>query len=137
MTGRYKVEWVAGPDGEHRNQTVRERDELARLIDALEREALSRPPFMVDLQAEDGSVLGIGLGRSVSVAHYVSRGGDPPYFLSVGPFNDMPEVIVYYAGGQWTEFPGTSAVPYQEARAALEEFFTTGELPQVFDWRET
>jgi hypothetical protein len=92
---------------------------------------------MVDLRAPDGGGIGIGLGRGISVAHFVSKDGNPPYLLSIGTFEDMPEVVVYYAGGQWTEFPGVCAVPYQDARAAVEEFCTTQQLPTNLRWRET
>lgn len=133
----HKMQWVAGPEGELQTVAVETPDDLERLLKELEREALANPPFMVDLLASDGSGVGIGLGRGISVAHYVSKDGNPPYFISMGTFDDMPESIVYYAGGHWTEFPGICAIPYEDAKAATEEFFMTAHLPTGLRWRET
>jgi hypothetical protein len=133
----HELEWTTGTDGDVRTAPVETLDDLRQLLDEREREALANPPFMVDLRAEDGSRVGIGLGRGVSVAHYVSANGDPPYFLSKGQIADLPDVIVFYAGGQWSEFPGSGAIANADARSAVEEFFTAGGLPSSLDWEET
>ncbi len=132
-----RLEWVATPGGELQTAEANSSDELADQLESLSTEALANPPFMVDLISEDGSSLSIGLGRGISVAAFSSAEGNPPYYVSLGSFTDMPETIVYYGGGQWTEFPGVSAVPLDDALDATRRFQATGRLPDNLKWRET
>lgn len=72
----------------------------------------------------------------MSVAHWISAEGDPPYSFSLGDLADMPEVIVFFAHSQWTEFAGRNAVPADAARDALEAFFRSDQRPDEIAWEE-
>lgn len=111
--------------------------ELDALLDRLSEEARAQP-FMVDLFVEDGPSLSIGLGEDVSVANFTSAGGEPPYFQSERrePLTDDEDGLVFYYGGEWSEFPPSRKISIEEARAAMRAFFEHGTRPEVFEWRE-
>lgn len=111
-------------------------EDLDRLLDRLTRDAKNTEPFIVELVADDGSTLSIGLGRELSVVNYVSASLDPPYLQSVGD-GDNQEDLVFYYRSDWSEFALDSAVPAARAKAALRRFFETAELPDNIDWKET
>jgi hypothetical protein len=69
------------------------------------------------------------------VASYVSGSWDPPYYISRGD-PGRAEPIVFHYSGEMTEFPPWSAIPVEDARAAMRHLFTTGELSQKIDWAE-
>lgn len=80
--------------------------------------------------------LGIGLGRATSVASFNGPDGNPPYYVSSGNGSDEDELVFYYQG-TWTEFAPGSAVPVEDARAAMTSFFGSGQLPGEISWTET
>jgi hypothetical protein len=126
-----KVVW--GEDGE---AVVAGVDELDELLDRLAREAESGDPFVVELVADDGATLSMGLGRPLSVVDYVSASLDPPYFQSVGQ-DGHDEPLVFYYRGEWSEFAPESAIPTEQARAALRRFIESQSLPDNINWEET
>lgn len=84
------------------------------------------------------------------MVNFSSGGGNPPYFQSasderwarsyregdIREGEDDDDPIVFYYGGQWSEFPATSGVPAAEARIAMRAFFAGGELPTNLRWNE-
>jgi Immunity protein Imm1 len=108
--------------------------ELDALLDRLTDEA-SEQPFIVTLGRDDDSSLSIGLGRSETVASYISPGLGPPHFLSRGNGgHDGP--VEFMFSGEVTEYPPESAIPVGAARKALRVYFETGELTPDVDWEE-
>jgi Immunity protein Imm1 len=121
---------VWGSDREAEIGTV---DELDAIVDRLHSEAESQP-FVVELVAENGATLSVGLGRPVTVVNYLAESGDPPYLQSLG--EDATDELVFDYRGDWSEYPPESAVPVEVGRQALREFFATGRPPKTLTWQE-
>lgn len=124
---------VWGEDGE---AAVADVEELDALLDRLTGEAEAGEPFIVELEVDDGATLSMGLGRPLSVVNFVSSSLDPPYFQSVGG-DGNDEAPVFYYRGEWSEFAPESAIPTEQARAAMRRFFQTRTLPDNLVWEET
>jgi hypothetical protein len=60
---------------------------------------------------------------------------DPPCFQSAGHDGNEDELVFFYRG-EWSEFPPESAVPTEEARAALRRFLETEALPDNITGQE-
>lgn len=125
-----KVVW--GDDSE---AVVADGVELEELLDRLTQEAEGGEPFIVELVADDGATLSIGLGRSLSVANYVSASLDPPYFQSLGQESE-DEPLAFSYRGERSEFAPESAIPIEQARAATRRFIESQSLPDNVDWEE-
>jgi hypothetical protein len=112
-------------------------EELDALLDQLTTEAAKRP-FMVELFGRRGAALSIGLGRAISIANFTSSNGRAPYFQSDGEHTTEEEEdpLVFFYGGDWSEFPASSGIPVPDAREALRRFFRSGALPDNLHWRE-
>lgn len=125
---RARLEWTGGDAVE-----IGSREELDRVVDRLHAEAEDEP-FIVELVIDGGGILSVGLGRSETVLSYMGATLDPPYFQTAGGAGDRPVTFRYR--GDWSEFPPDSAVPLEQGRAALREFFSTGRRPDSLVWRE-
>jgi hypothetical protein len=121
--------------GEGEEAAVVDVDELDALLDRLTLEAEHGRPFIAELVADDGSTLSIGLGRPLTVVNYVPASLDPPYFQSMGR-NGSDDALVFLYGGEWSEYPPRSAVPMEQARRAMRQFFKTQSLPDAVEWEE-
>jgi len=93
---------------------------------------------MAEVVSPKGDVLGVGLGRDESVLHWIAAGAELGDDLtSVGsddPFETFPDFEV--PNGYWVaQFPNFTLVPKTDARAAVEQFFETGALPDGIRWR--
>jgi len=124
---------IWGEGEEARISSVAKLDEL---LDELSRQAESEKPFIVELVADNGATLSIGLGQPLSVANFVPASLDPPYMQSLGGDSSTDELVFYYQG-DYSEFPPESAIPTQQARECLRQFLATGELPNNIAWQET
>ncbi len=114
---------------------VRTVDELDELLDDLEQLATETEPFIVELSAEEGPSITMGVGRSQSVLGYMSGSSKPPYYQSAGRDINEEDMVFFYRG-QWTNFPPGSAVATKDGRAALRSFFETEALPDNVVWEE-
>lgn len=113
---------------------VRSVADLDQALDRLTAEAKATRPFVAQLFAADGTSLAMGLGRDSTVMSYIPANLDPPYFHSVGTQDG--EALVFYFGGDWSEFPGKQALPMNEAREAMRRFFANPSLPANIEWEE-
>ena len=110
--------------------------ELDHLLDELGRQAEQEKPFIVELVAESGATLSIGLGQPLSVVNFVPASLDPPYLQSAGGDSSADELAFCYQG-DYSEFPPESAIPIAQARECLRLFLRTGELSNNIAWEET
>jgi hypothetical protein len=111
-----RVEWGTGEVRE-----VHSAEELESLLDRLTKEA-SGQPFLVELFASSGAALSVGLGHEISVANFTSPEGQPPYFQSghePSSDDDNDEPLVFFYGGDWSDFPASSGISVADAREAL------------------
>lgn len=109
---------------------------LDRLLDELTGQAEQDKPFIVELVADNGATLSIGLGQPLSVMNFVPASLDPPYMQSANANAGADELAFYYKG-DYSEFPPESGIPVDQAREGLRRFFVTGELPDNITWEET
>jgi hypothetical protein len=136
----YRLEWV--PDVESvapqvERRTVSSLTEIDDALDEIEQHAEKTEPPIADLSNPEGDTLSIGLGRSQSMLSWISRSLDPPYFASKGQGSTgEADYVVFYAGGQWSEFPSSNLISKESAREAVREFFVTGRLPTNVEWEE-
>jgi hypothetical protein len=124
---------IWGEGDEARVSSVAALDEL---LDELSRQAEGERPFIVELVADSGATVSIGLGRPLSVANFVPASLDPPYLQSSGGDSSAEELVFYYQG-DYSEFPPESGIPIDQARQCLRQFLTNGELPSNIAWQET
>jgi uncharacterized protein YdeI (YjbR/CyaY-like superfamily) len=113
---------------------VRSVRELDQVLDRLTAQARATRPFVAQLFSADGASLGMGLGRDSTIMSYIPANLDPPYFHSVGKQDGDP--LVFYFGGDWSEFPRRQALPVSEAREAMRRFFANPSLPGNIEWEE-
>lgn len=126
---------VAGAAPGHESD-VRAGEELEAMLDRLHEEACTGQPKIIDLTADNGANLGIGLGRADSVLTF-ERSLDPPYFRSVSDDQaGVDPVAVFFYQGHWSEFPRRAVVPIGLAREAARQFALTGSRPTAVDWEE-
>ena len=137
---RYQLEWVEdldSPAPELKKRAVISVADLDEALDQVEGKGEPARPLIAVLVSPRGSSLGIGLGGPQSVLTFDSGSGMPPYFESVGDKAHRESgVVVFYAGGQWTEFPSGALIPKESARKAIRIFFETGERPNNVIWEE-
>jgi uncharacterized protein YdeI (YjbR/CyaY-like superfamily) len=123
-----RLEW------ETTHTDVRSERELDQVLDRLTAEARATRPFVAQLFSADGASLGMGLGRDSTIMSYIPANLDPPYLHSVGEQDGDP--LVFYFGGDWSEFPRRQAVPVSEGREAMRRFFANPSLPANIEWEE-
>ena len=124
----WRLEW------DRKGADVSTVQELDRLLDELTMEG-SDAPFMVDLLSPSGDSLSVGLGRGKSVLSGYRPTGILPYYASTGTI-DVAGTIWFDYRGSPSEFPMWSAIPIIDARAAIGEFFQTGQRPKTVEWQE-
>jgi len=108
---------------------------LDGVLDDLQERFKGEDGQMVEVVSPEGDSLAIGLGKSKSVLSYVSRTGDPPYYVSVGTGRE-DETISFLFSGEFSEFSGRNTISLEAARAAVRAFVQTGELSPLMSWEE-
>lgn len=129
MTLQGTVQW-----GRNEVAVVDSSHALKDLITRLEGDAKSRP-IMVDVIANDGRSLTLGLGRDKAVLSLAGPRGALPYYASVGDENAEGDISFDYYG-QRTDFQLRHAVPNSEALVAAEQFLSEPGLPNAVRWEE-
>lgn len=104
------------------------------LITALEAEAAYRP-IIIDVVANDGRGLTLGLGRDKAVLSLSGPGGSPPYYASIGDEDAQGEISFEYYG-EVTDFQLRHAVPILAARVTASQFLAEQGLPDAVRWDE-
>jgi hypothetical protein len=110
-------------------------DEVDRLLDRLERDALGSRPFIVELVLPDVGTMAMGVGFDHTVLSYIPASGDPPYLTSLGA-NELGDDLDFSCFGEWTEFPARCAVSTSQGRAAMRQFARDGALTDDVMWQE-
>jgi len=76
-------------------------------------------------------VLGLGQG---SILTYDGRGGDPPYFVSVGNARKDRILISYFYGGQRSELPASHVISEALALDALVDSIENEQPSSLIRW---
>lgn len=114
---------------------VESSDAFNDLITSLEAQAMRSRPIMIDVIADDGRSLALGLGRDKSVLSLAGSKGLPPYYASVGDENADGNISFDYYG-EGTEFRLRNAVPISAARRSAVQFLSEPGLPNAVRWEE-
>ena len=77
----------------------------------------------------------MGIGAEVTVLHFTSDEGMPPYYAGVGDESATGSIVFYYYG-HWSEFPRWQCLPVEAGRQAMRDFLFTGGLSKQLQWRE-
>lgn len=87
------------------------------------------------ISSSEGSQLGIGLGRDLSVLTFDETDAEGPYFVSIGKYkSDAP--ISFSLEDEDTEFSIDNAVEIEDAREAARLYVETGKRPDNIKWKE-
>lgn len=119
--------------------TVKTPEELDKALDRLHNKFLKERPTLVEVARKSGDSLAIGLGyKTKSILSFVSSTGDPPYYVSVGSKSkkNQTKTVVFYWYDEWSEFPQSYLIPYEEAKKTVKEFALTGALAKHIEWEE-
>ena len=129
---RLRVQWHPY-EGDGREGEVSDSDEAVALFAAIDGDQ-NIGPVLVEYYVPEHESLSVGAGRGdLSVLNFQAS-LDPPYFTSLG--TGATGNVDFSYGGQFSEFPGRSAIGKDEAVAALWEFVRTRERPTNVEWEE-
>jgi hypothetical protein len=126
-----RVQWQPY-SGEARETEVDDPDEAVALFRAIDEDP-TVGPVLVEYYIPEHESLSVGAGRELSVLNF-QNSLDPPYFTSLG--NAGNENLDFSYGGQFSEYPGKSAVPKAHAIVALREFVVSRTKPTSVEWEE-
>jgi hypothetical protein len=108
---------------------------LDKALNDIEQEVDPRLPQGISIERSNGDTLMVVLGASVSVATYIAKSGDPPYFNSLGDPNAKGVITFYVDGDHHSEAEAWCGISPPEARQAVREFVNmTGGLPKCITW---
>lgn len=113
-----------------------ELDVLLDRIDVLRREEFR--PGMAEVVSPKGDILGVALGRSELVLHWIPVGGELGDDLtSVGSDDGSGKstTVEVPDGHGFAEFPSSTLIPMEDARATVRQFYETGGLPSGIRWQ--
>ena len=114
---------------------IRSRSELEKVLDRLA-SIRCEPVVVYRLVKDDRDLMYFGVGAPETRLDYTPDDPSGPYYGSIGNPEREGEVL-YSAGGEITESPLRSQLPWSVAREALLEFYDTGgKLPSKVRWEE-
>ncbi|WP_158843712.1 Imm1 family immunity protein [Saccharothrix deserti] len=82
------------------------------------------------------SELNAGIDGDVGVLRY-SGEDHPKGVYSKNPTPSNAEPVIYYYVTADTEFPPNAEVPMADVEAAVIDYLTTGQRPEVVEWQST
>ena len=107
-------------------------EDAVSLLDRLDEQARGKG-MIVQATHENGCTLAIGVGLDESVLTFFDGHGQP--WVSVGE-RDREDYLTFEFGGDISEMMGAKAVPVDKARAAVRDFFKSGERPALINWEK-
>lgn len=128
---------VEAPDGS--TTVVDDLNQLRANIDRLHSDALRRNhPTLVTLYEAQPAVvrsLSIAVGSETSMADWADeQDSREPYLSSLGTGGGN-ERAQFYFGNQWSEFPASVLIPFDDACEAAIRFFNTRDRPDNIKWQ--
>ncbi|HWB05277.1 MAG TPA: Imm1 family immunity protein [Verrucomicrobiales bacterium] len=92
-------------------------------------------PKLIQLVAQSGATMSLGVGAPVSILHYISPEGWPAY-TACGTDPEALGTLSFTLCGELTELPAAFGVPFETAKAGFLDFFNRSERPDCFEWSE-
>lgn len=127
----WKIRW----DSSHET-TVHTIEDLDLVLDQLQKGSTAAPILATVELPSSGDSLSIGLGREESVLNFVSGSGDPPYWSSVGKYEEE-DAVIFNIMGEFSEIPLRHLIPMDAARQVVRDFAQTGKLSDKVTWEES
>jgi hypothetical protein len=111
--------------------------DLNEILAHIEKEVRGGYRVIVELFAENGTSLGIGVGAPQSTLQVNMSSPNPPYYESRGDGSaPPPSEQIFYFQGHPLETPAEALISPKAAREAARIFFETGRRPDNVSWRE-
>ena len=112
--------------------------ELDAALDAIAAEVLPELPQAVPITRANGDCLTVVLGaKAGSVLSFISKSGDPPYFVSLGDPIAKGTFTYFVVFDHHSESLACNVVSQAEARQAAREFVSQPpSLPKNVTWTE-
>jgi hypothetical protein len=124
--GAVQLEWSKG------HRSVSSCEELRKLLTEIEVQ-LQEHPELVDIVADSGAVLTVGLGAEAAVLSFSADPAHPPYFAGQGGGEGIGSIWFEYRGTP-SEFPMDQILTVADALEAAAEFCNTGVRPSSVKW---
>jgi len=114
-------------------------EDLGLVIRQASDEARSRRLLnVIFIEVPERHIMGMVVGGEDSALTFTYDHRDPPYLESVGPQSGTDPVLTCYVSYmRHTELPRSCVISYQEALRAVDEFASSGKLPDSIQWAET
>ena len=109
-------------------------DELMERLKELDQTSNARP-IMVDVFADVGSVVSVGVGAGVSVLTHMNADRNPPYLTSRSGDPARGETLWFDYGGSETEFLPEALLAKDAAFSLVRDFLERGDTSSV-QWKE-
>lgn len=115
--------------------SIENTDQLCAALNQLQH----RPPFVLELEGENGVRLTVGIGGPAGFIQFASSDGEPPYLVAVEKFGTSESKkgrSIFVCGNQDTEIPNAQCVPFSILRSVASHFVETGARSPEVDWLE-
>ena len=139
MTFPCKVDWK-WPGSQVREQslnaTVGDVDELRQRLANIRAEAETRKvAISVVVVTPNTNIFSVVVGLSDgSIVTYDGRGGDPPYFVSLGDVKKDLNLVSYFYMGERSELPASHVIPQDLALEALVDSVENEQPSSLIRW---
>jgi len=139
MTFPCNVEWKwpKSPIGEQSLTAIaRNIAELRQQLADIRAEAETRQvAISVVVVTPHTNIFSVVLGmRDGSIVTYDGRGGDPPYFVSLGDVKKDLTLVSYFYMGERSELPASHMIPQELALEALIDSVANEQLSSLIRW---
>ena len=100
-------------------------------------ETRGRPPFFLELLADNGYKLLVGVSDTLGCAQYSARDGSPPYMMvTEGDMESKDKYMVFLTANTDTPVPLQFCLPMATIREAMSDFIATGQMSTRVAWEE-
>lgn len=120
---------------ENRRIDIQAQQDLDLVIDQLLMQTHRDIPLSVQLSVNLDSSLLITVGGEESHVEFYSKSAPTLVVGCRGPWND-DSLVAFTHGGEYSEIERRYCVPFAQARAALHQYFQTGQRPDNIEWND-
>ncbi|HOV27234.1 MAG TPA: Imm1 family immunity protein [Pseudobacteroides sp.] len=122
-------------DGEKKICDINSEEELEKCLIDIQRN-LKEQNKIVILVSPTGEFMYIGISNKYTFLNYHNADDTPPYYSSVGEYEDSEEVIEYYLNDYLFEVSMRNCIIFGTMLLVVKRFFRTGILPDSIKWEE-
>ncbi len=123
----YTLQWA-----DHPCMQVTSAEGLREILETIRTEHNAAEGVLVTLVRGNLDSMSIGLGQRLSVLTYVKQDGQASFTSKGYEAGGAP--LVFMMGSHWSEYEPERGIPYEQARAAMEFYYETGQLSEAVLW---